>query len=933
MEFGHCKVVPQRRELIVDGAPVALGGRAFDVLLVLIDAGGTIIDRDELMHRVWPDRVVEDNSLAAQISALRKALGGDRDLIRTVAGRGYQFTGEIRAAADRLASVPEPASELIGRDASVRDVIALVTSHRLVTLIGAGGIGKTRLALEVARRLLPNFADGVRLAELGPLADPQLIPVAVAGALRLTPMTGIVSVEAVAAALGTQQVLLVLDNCEHVIETAAHMADALRRAGPGVCVVATSREPLRAAAEHVYRVPPLDVPDEHHVDLDDVLQHGAVQLFVARARAAEPRFVLEPRLAPAAAAICRHLDGIPLAIELAAARIAAFGVDGVASRLDDRFRLLTGGSRTALPRQQTLRATLDWSYDFLSKPERVLLRRLAVLAGSFALHAAAWIAAGPELADAEVVESVANLVSKSLLAVDFSGAATSYRLLETTRAYAGDKLAESGELEHFRRRHAEYYRDLFERAQREWETEPADDWLVVYGRELDNLRAALDWAFAPGGDAALGIALTTAAVTLWIQLSLLDECRTRVERARAALAELPVRDARRELQLLVALGGMPVMPPSAGTAPVAPQAAWDVALALADELQDPDYQLRALWGLWAGRRNHGEFRRALEVAERFRALATNAPDPADALIGDRMIGTSLHFLGEQTRARAYLEGMLQRYGRSRRSHLVRFRFDQRAVAQQTLSRILWLQGFADQAMRMADRAVDEALEIRHMLSLSSVLIQVACPLAIARGDLAAADRYTTMLSHRTARLDADIWQTYVRCFEGMLAIKRDGVDAGLPLLAAAVEELRHAQYVFYFTPYLAALADGLASAGQAVQGLAVVDEALALSHRTEDGWILAELLRIKGELVLGHDAATAAVAEDHFRQSLDVAGRQGALAWELRTATSLARLWSRQHKIAEARNLVESVSRRFTEGFDTADLVTANTLLDSLRPR
>jgi predicted ATPase len=290
------------------------------------------------------------------------------------------------------------------------------------------------------------------------------------------------------------------------------------------------------------------------VDVHDVLRHGAVKLFVARAQAAEPRFVLDRRVAPAAAAICRHLDGLPLAIELAAARIAAFGVDGVASRLDDRFRLLTGGSRTALPRQQTLRATLDWSHDLLTGPERVLLRRLAVMAGSFSLHAAASIAAGPELADGDVVECMANLVSKSLIAVDLGGAVTSYRLLETTRAYAGEKLAEAGEGERCARCHAECHRDLFERAHAEWHARPTAEWLATYGPALDDLRAALDWAFASGGDAALGVALTIAAVPLWFQRSLLGECLTRVERALSTLDATPGHDPRAEMQLQAALG-------------------------------------------------------------------------------------------------------------------------------------------------------------------------------------------------------------------------------------------------------------------------------------------------------------------------------------------------------------------------------------------
>jgi predicted ATPase len=932
VEFGRFRVVPHRRELLADGAPIALGNRAFDALLVLIDAGGTVLDKDELLRRVWPDRVVEENNLQAQISALRKAFGADRDLIRTVAGRGYQFTGEIRAA-DRpppapASSLPDPVSELIGRDQPVREVLALVTSHRLVTLTGTGGIGKTRLALEVARRLLPRFADGAGLAELGPLTDPQLVPGTVAGALRRTPVNGTASLESVVATLAGRQVLVVLDNCEHLAEAAAHMAEALLRAGPAVCVIATSREPLRATGEHVYRVPSLDVPDAK-TNVEDVLLHGAVQLFVARAQAAEPRFVLDRRVAPAVAAICRHLDGLPLAIELAAARVAAFGADGVASRLDDRFRLLTGGSRTALPRQRTLRATLDWSHDLLAGPERVLFRRLAVMAGSFSLDAALAIAADPELAEGDVVEGVANLVARSLLAVDLGGAGTTYRLLETTRAYAAEKLAESGEAERLARRHAEYHRVLFARAHAEWHARPTAEWLATYGPALDDLRAALDWAFAPGGDAALGVALTIAAVPLWFQRTLLGESRTRVERALVALAAAPRRDARAEMQLRAALGWS--LMGTTGPEP-ATGAAWAAALHLAEELGDADHQLRALWGLWCNHLYTGRPRDGLQVAEQFRAVATKAGDPADALIGDRLMGVPLHVLGEQARARGNTERMLERYvAPANRSDVVRFQFDQRVVARLTLSRILWLQGFADQAMRTVERGIDDALEVQHAHSLCNVLAQAACPLAIAVGDLVAADRYTAMLVHHAARHGADVWQTYGRCFTGMLRIKRGALDAGVPMLTAAVDDLRRARYVQYATAFLAALAEGFAGAGQAARGLAVADEALAALDASDERWIVAEVLRLKGELVLLHDAPDAtAVAEDHFRQSLEWAGRQGALAWELRTAMSLARLRHRQRKTTEARKLLTAVYERFTEGFDTTDLVGAKTLLETL---
>src|SRR2546425_1077304 len=337
---GRRRSFQQEHASLADGRPIELGGRAFDTLMVLIDARGTVLGKDELMNRVWPDRVVEENNLQAQISALRKVFGADRDLIRTVAGRGYQFTGEIRkgvtsgaAGPARLTNLPTPQSELIGREAPLRDVTNLVVAHRLVTLTGAGGVGKTRLALEATRQLLPRFLDGAWLAELGPLADADLVPVAVAAALGLSLGAGPVTTDRVAAALRAKHLLLVIDNCEHVIEVAAAMAEAVLRASPLTRVLATSREPLRATEEYVYRVPSLDVPVEDNVDVEDVSRHGAVRLFNVRAHAAEPGYDAHPRHAVVAARICRRLDGIPLAIELAAARVPAFGVDGIASRL------------------------------------------------------------------------------------------------------------------------------------------------------------------------------------------------------------------------------------------------------------------------------------------------------------------------------------------------------------------------------------------------------------------------------------------------------------------------------------------------------------------------------------------------------------------------------------------------------------------------
>ena len=837
IEFGRFTLLPHRRELLADGQPIELGGRAFDVLLALIDAPGAVLTKDQLMGRVWPGRVVEENSLQAQVSALRKALGADRDLIRTVAGRGYQFTGEmpmrgVTASPRRASNLPEPISELIGRETAMAEVSDLMMAHRLVTLAGIGGIGKTRLGLEVARQLLPRFSDGVWIAELGPLSDPELVPVTVATALGLSLAAGSISPPSIAAALGSKRVLLVLDNCEHVIEEAARMAEALLRASPASRVLATSREPLRAEGEHVYQIPPLDVPAEDNLDMKDVLEHGAVKLFIARAHAADPRYVPDIRLAAVKAGICRHLDGIPLAIELAATRVASFGVEGVAARLEDRFRLLTGGNRTALPRHQTMRATLDWSYELLSDPLRVILRRLAVFAGGFTLESASAVTRGA--LPAVVDFPVANLVARSLIAADVNGPVVYYRLLETTRVYALEKLQESGELEQFKRRHAEYYRDLFERAEAEWETRPTAEWLLAYGREIDNVRAALDWAFSPDGDTAVGIGLTTASVPLWFQLSLMDECRARVERALSSPGFGSNPDTRRDMKLYAALGASLLY--TRGPVPET-GAAWTRALEIAERLADTEYRLRALWGLWTCQHYIGAYRTALALAQRFSDLAATGADPADLLYRRSNDGLVAALFGRPERckesSRAYARSLCgPRSPLAQGPLCLRPASDRaRAVAQ-----ILWLQGWVDQAIRAAQHAVEEARAADHPASLCWALLEGACPIALYIGDLAALERSVAMALEHATRHALSLWHAHARCIQALLLVKRGDVDAEARVLRPAFEELREARFSFHYTGFLGALAEGLGSAGRVTEGLAAIDEAIERSERTEERW-------------------------------------------------------------------------------------------------
>jgi predicted ATPase len=819
---------------------------------------------------------------------------------------------------------------LIGREAELSEVTELSTTHRLVTLIGEGGIGKTRLGLAVGRQLLPELPDGVWVAELAPLADPDLVPMTVAGALGIELVGGEVSPERVANALGPKQLMLVLDNCEHVIEAAANMADALLRSGRTVRVLATSREPLRTEGECLYRVPPLSVPAEGAEEMEEVLRHSAVRLFVARARAGDPHFSPDRRIAAAAGAVCRRLDGIPLAIELAAARGAALGVEELASRLDDRFHLLTGGRRTALPRHQTLRATLDWSCELLPESERIVLRRLAIFAGGFTLAAASAVVTSAEINPLEVVDCVANLVAKSLVTPEIGDGPTRYRLLETTRAYALEKLTKSSELGSVAQRHAEYYRDLLERAEAEWKTRPTSDWLADYARQIDNIRAALDWSFSTSGNPSIGVTLTVASVPLWFQMSMMEECRRYLEKALPGLEPRANGDAYLAMRLFAALGASLFL--TGGTLPET-GAAWTKALKVAESLGDTEYQAGALWGLYACHIASGECRMALAFAQRFRSLAANTSNPANLLIGDRMTGFVLHYLGDLADARLHIDRMLDRYiAPVQRSHTIGFQFDQSVLARIALARILWLQGFPDQAIRTAQRGVEDARALDTALALCNVLAEAACPVAYLVGDVAALEHFVVMLLDQSGRHALTAWQAWGRIFEGMLLITGDEIVSGLDLLRTALSELRETRYLVRYTASLGALAEGLGRVGQIAQGIAAIDEALSISERNEERWYFAELLRIKGELRLAEGATRgAAAAEDHFRQALDWAHRQGALSWELRAATSLARLWRDQDRSKDAHYLLARIYDQFTEGFETADLRTAKALIRDLR--
>jgi predicted ATPase/DNA-binding winged helix-turn-helix (wHTH) protein len=929
--FGPFRLFPARHLLLEGETPVRLGSRARDLLIALLEQPGQAVGKEALCARIWPNVFVEDGTLRAQVAALRKALRdgqNGRRYIANIAGRGYAFVGEISAAVAQPPVTPELAepapalstARLFGRSDVIETLTQRLAEDRYVTVVGPGGIGKTSVALAVADRLRPGLPGGVCFVDLAPLADDRLVSTALASALGVSvasedPLPNLV------ALLRDRDMLVVLDNCEHVIDSAALLVESIARgAGPRLRILATSREALGVQGERVFRLAPLALPEtDASLTAATAMTYPAVQLFVERAAMCLGEYSLTDAHAPAVAAICRHLDGIALAIEIAAGQVDAFGIAGLARVLDDRFRLAMQGRRTGLARHRTMNTTLEWSYQLLPEGERAALRRLAVFAGLFTMPQAAGVLAQEPAGGGAAAESVANLVTKSLIVPNFETPLPTYRLLETTRAYALQKLEESGEHAAYTLRHARQCLATMEAASTDWDTLAPEAWLARHRHLIDDVRAALD--FSGQAEPAMAVALTVAAVPLWYQLSLLNECYERVCRALdlpAAAADTP---RRLRLHVAKAWSLMQIKGFVRET-----EDAWTTVLALSRDSADPEYELRGLWGLWATRVNAGALRASLALAREFSGLARGSNE-TDRCVGHRMMGHSLHLLGDQAEAREHLERMLAGYARpATGAQTMRYIFDQRSLARSFLARISWLQGLPDQARRIARELADDERARGDDLSLCQVLVQATCPVGLLVGDLAAVQGFVGELVERADHHQWHFWRAFGACFRGVLTVQRGDVATGLPLLEDALKGLRGIDFGVHYLYFLCHYADALSLAGRHDEALAVIEEAVERSDRNDERWCIAEVLRLKGTLL--HRRGERDAAASAFAAAREWAERQGALSWSLRIAVGAARLAQDEGGIAAARSELTAVLDRFTEGHDTVDYKEALVVLD-----
>ncbi len=918
--FGPFLLSRRTRALLREGAPQSLGGRAFDVLLALAERAGEVVETEALLARVWPTTVVDPGGLRVHITGLRKVLGARPDgspWIENVPGRGYRLAvprddaGRVSPGPDAAAAPPADdylpfrLAASVGRGEVVDALVGKLGEHRLVTVVGPGGIGKTTVALDAARRMAGACRDGVRFVDLAALNDASLIASAIAQAIGVA-LVGSDPAASLVAYLRPSRMLVVLDSCELVVDAAAVLAERLLQAAPGLVLLATSREPLRIRAECVLQLGPLEVPpDAGPIAADAVTHYSALALFMERAAAAGGLLLGSDDVA-VLAQLCRKLDGNPLAIELAAARVGMFGLRPLVALIDERLSLLARGRGSLPARHQTLTATLDWSYRTLSPTERAILRRLSVFRSRFNVVSAAAVACFDPVDESAVFDGVEGLVSKSLIVADNAGGSPHFRLLDTTRAYATEKLADGGDGPAAALRHAEACRQLLEDANEELATQTPVQWSLAHGHLIEDVRAALRWAFGAAGDVGAGVRLTAASGPLWILLSRSVEFIEHIERA---LRHLDGLDGARALEMALSLSLAQCHLTAGGPTP-ATFAAFEHAGDLARAEGKTRMQLISLYGGLSSAYLLGHNEDALRFAEEFGAVAQAAGYTSATLMHHRSMAMVFYQAGRFEESLAHIRIVMD-------AHPERFHFfldsqvqlEHHGASLTHLAKALWVTGRTREAREAARQAVDVSVAFDHPITIVYALTMAACPIALWCGDWALACDYIDRLADWAERHSLVFWSDWAALLRRALAWCEPGADpeegAESPdWLAAATQMGSRADTLATFCPGLAC------------------EAALERALHGPETWCTAELLRVRAGLVLrsqaGDASSRAAEAQALLLRSLAMSARQQARAWELRASVSLAQLRTAQGRPGEARELLQGVLARLDVDPDVA---------------
>jgi predicted ATPase len=769
---------------------------------------------------------------------------------------------------------------------------------------------------------MESFDGAVLFVDFSIVSDPALIGTIVASLFGLSVQSENAA-PSITAYLMDKRILLILDTCEHLVEPVAAFASLIFAGAPNVHILATSREALQAEGENVYRLDALAYPPEGTgLTAEAARTFPAVRLFVERARASGAQLHFGDDEAPIVANMCRRLDGVALAIELAARRVEMYGVHGTAELLDQRLALSWLGPRSAPPRQRTLHATMDWSYSLLSDLERAILRRLAVFVGHFTLNAVTAVC-GHDVSRKDVLNTIDSLIAKSMVATRPVGTVMSYRLLDTTRAYALDIQIDEAEAYDLAARHATYCVEWLEQRGRDWSTFSTGLERTSHFASMNNVRAALEWCFSEEGNARLGIRLAATAVEIFLAMSLLPECHRWSHRALVAL-DADTVGSLHEMRLQAGLG---VSSSQMYGESDAVNDALNRSLSIAESRGDTVYEAGLLNMQYIFHGRSGHFRILLEYAQRCRDLAERSDDLAIKALAHSALGMAPQFSGDLGGSRTELESVTKMVLHSQQSSIL-LGYDPHYRSIVALARTLWLQGYPDQAAVRIREAVEVSEATGHSAALALVLAG-AGTVSLWRGDLDAAEQYVDR-SYSLAEANAmGPLMAISRCRTAELRIRRGNVRQGVDDLRTGLKPIHAARHELLTTEFNMELALGLLTLGHAEDGLNIVNETIDRVKGSGELFQMPELLPVKGALLRSmqssHDEA-----ERCFRESLDLANIQGAGSHELRTATDLAALMADQGHRKEAETLLRQIYDRFTEGFETADLKAAATLMRTL---
>jgi predicted ATPase/DNA-binding winged helix-turn-helix (wHTH) protein len=910
--FANFELDVERRSLTHTGRNVSLGSRAMELLIALASRPGVMIGAGDLTRQIWPDTHVEESNLRVHISAIRKTLreaGYPGEVIENLPGEGYRFVLGVRSHRRRddvnapIFRPPAMLTTLIGREGTVQDLAADLQRHRLMTVVGTAGIGKTSVALGVGNAVRDQYVSGVCFVDLTSIAPDVPIAAALASALHLPPIREDVEGQ-VREFISDKHLLIILDNCERHLDELAVLSETILAASSKVAILATSREALGAKGEWLRRLMSLETPPTQRsaLSVDEALAFSSVRLFVERARATSRSFTLSEAEAPWIAELCRQMDGLPLAIELAAARVDIVGLKDMADQLRKSIDLLSRGRRTAAARHRTLAAALDWSYELLSRDEQIVFARLSVFQSHFNREAALAIAGCEVLTPSRVVDALSNLAGKSMLLVETLRGVPMYRLLDTTRTYATERLGRGPSSEMVRRQHAEFLRD-----------EQASDYGKLSAQHspldhrplLDELRSALRWCFSDAGDALLGIQLTITLASKWYAVTLFLEFVDEVQRNLDRLKNESLIAPATEIQLLLAF--IPALYNTEGSTPQMYKALMR-ALTLVDQTDDSDLvpRIKLMKELWQYHNGTGEHELALKASDEFERLVTSREDRT--FLVQRMRAVSYLNRGDLVQALENIAVVLEHPPENAAIDRGIYEYDPQVTALFTQARALWLQGFTSQARRAAALCVEAGVRAQHPASLCVALSLASCPIALWCGDLRTAEESLELLRKQSRVCPLAYWQQFGDVYQKALGLTTNGDER-------KASGWRHRQL------QEACVLDGGWIAPQLRQ------QALEGARH----WFSPEVLR-REALHLIETSGDKALASELLQRSLCLAKDMGALSWELRTTTAIVRL-SMHRDVVSSHGLLEGVVSRFSEGYDTADYGQAVTLLSEMEDR